>query len=198
LNNLVPLNPNLNLDVGFAELNALKAEFEETTGVNKYSKGAESLSKSRTASEALMLQEAGSRKFTRIAKHLNDSALTRTIELVYLLVRQFGNPAEIGRVVQAPQEAINLSIPLSQLDFKITGLQTSLLKQQNIQNTERFVSAMAATPAAPYLKWDVLTQRYYKLLGFENAEEIMLEESVIEILRQARLMDVFRQSPDAL
>lgn len=200
LENLVPLQPNLHLDVGFVELNNLKAEFEETTGVNKYSKGADTLNKTRTAQEAMMLQQAGSRKFTRIAKHLNDAALTQAIALVYQMVRQFANPEEIARITNVSLEEINLSIPLSSLDFKITGLQTSLLKQQNIENTERFVTGLAATPAAQYIRWDLLAQRYYQLLGFENAQEILQQppehESNAQIQQPLNLNPLNLNSPD--
>lgn len=198
LENLVPLNPNLNLEVGFVELNALKGEFEETTGVTKYSKGAE-VTSTRTASEAMMLQQAGSRKFTRIAKHLNECALTRAVELVYLLVRQFGNPEEIARYVGVALETVDMNVPLSSLDFKITGLQTNLLKQQNIENTERFVTGVATTPATHFIRWDMLTRKYYKLLGFENEDEILLDQNAIEAMQEMRFMEsmgVFEPKPE--
>lgn len=194
LDNLVPLHPNIHLDVGFAELNALKSEFEETTGVTKYSKGSETFGKSRTASEAMMLQQAGSRKFTRIAKHLNDCALTKTVELVYLLVRQFGNPLEIARYTGFPLEQVHLNVPLSSLDFKITGLQTNLLKQQNIENTERFVTGVANTPALQFIRWDILIKQYYKLLGFENVDEVLFDEKTIQALQQMNILEAMGTS----
>lgn len=194
--NLVPLQPNLNLNVGFAELNSLKGEYEETSGVTKYSKGAESTGKTRTAREAILLQQAGNKKFTRIAKHLNDTALTKTVELVYLLVRQFGDPQEISRYTNVPIEQIDINIPLSMLDFKITGLQTSLLKQQNIENTERFVTGVARTPGGQYLRWDVLTRNYYKLLGFEDPQAVMLDPATIQQLQQVQLMQSIGVPPE--
>jgi hypothetical protein len=196
LENLVPLQPNLNLNVGFAEINSLKGEYEETSGVTKYSKGSESTGKTRTAREAILLQQAGNKKFTRIAKHLNDTALTKTVELVYLLVRQFGNPEEISRYTGVPIEQIDINIPLSMLDFKITGLQTSLLKQQNIENTERFVTGVARTPGGQYLRWDVLTKNYYKLLGFENSQEVLLDQATIQQIQQVQLMQSIGVPPE--
>ncbi|MBX2861186.1 MAG: hypothetical protein KTR14_08120 [Vampirovibrio sp.] len=194
--NLQAVNPNVHMNVGFSELSNLKSEFEQLTGVTQFSKGGHSLGSSRTAREAILLNQAGNKMFVSMAKHLNQAVLIQLIQLVYMLVRQFGNPLDISEYTGVPLTQLNLNIPLDKMNIQITGLQTTLLKQTNIENIERFVSGVAKTPGFSYVEWPNLIKKYYRNLGGEDVDDVLLPPQILEVLRNKQLMQILGMKPE--
>lgn len=198
IDNLQPLVTNSNFGIGFDQLNTIKAEYEEITGVTKYSKGAESVTKNRTAREAVLLAQSSDKGFTHIARHLNRTGLKPAVKLTYLLNRQFEDPAKIAEYTGAQPEEIDLGIPLDIMQVRITGLETALQAETAIENIERAITGIERTRGAEITNWQELLTRYFKALNFHDPEKLLLPENIIELIRNSHTAQALGLPPESL
>lgn len=184
MNNLQRIDNAINLNTPLTVKEGLKAEFEETTGVLKYSKGADA-GQAHTATEADLLTQGSSKNFTSIAKALNETYLEPAVELFYTLVRQFGDEEDIAKYTGVDPQMIDRGIPMSDMDIDITGLSTVLDKQQDIQNIERLFTNMAQLPAGAMINQEVLVEDYLRAIGFDDPERYMMPTEIRQAVQQS-------------
>jgi hypothetical protein len=186
VNNLVPLENNANFPVGFQELNTIKGEFEQATSVTQYSKGSESVSKNRTAREAMAIAGANSKQFVHMAKHLNRTGMEKVVKLTYLLLKQFEDPRKILDYVgwqPKPETPMMPQVPMDQMRVHITGLDAAIQQETAAENIQTAMTGIARTPAMNSANWPELTMRLLKSLNIENPEGCLLPKEITDIMQ---------------
>ncbi len=205
--NLMPLNPGLEqIQLAYAEVNELKAEFESVT-VPKVVKGLIEAG-DRTATEISGVQNNASGKLHTMAFHINENWLKPLFERVYAIlyselvrgneelkldvarttqpavdvidVDDMGQPLPQPQVVQKSEQQLISELPqflpLPEIDIQVVGYQNMLRKQETLQNMDIYATKMAESPAGQYLKWDGIAEIGAESLDIDKSRVVLDEE----------------------
>jgi len=170
INNLQPLNPNINqISFGIQELQYLENQFETATGVPKFLKGIMDDQPGKdTATAKRLAAEGADTRFRAIARRVDENILKPFIEMLYVLTRQYAmqDPAVMLDIARRTQQTrVKQQVPVMdpmtgqpQLD-PMTG--QPVMEEQTVELTDDQI--LKQCPVIPPLgKIDV------NVVGFEN------------------------------
>jgi hypothetical protein len=167
--NLKPLHPDSSVALSFEEIAQLKAEFQQITGASKYFTGVADLDIRKTATEVQALQQAGFTRFSEVIQNIEETALKRTILLIYQYNKSFTDKNLTLTVTNEGQEyKINPAILYQdQYNFRITAANSSLSKELRITKLIEFIKLAITLPqVASSINMNLLLEKLYNEFGF--------------------------------
>lgn len=202
--NLAPLAAHLqHLQIAYAEVAELKAEFESVT-VPKAVKGMQE-ARQATATEISQVATSASGKQHVQAFHIEETLLGPLLKGAYAMTYQKMKEdpevlADVARVTQDATEVIDKDVngaeidpqvveipiqnlvdklpsplPLPEVDVKLVGYQNVQRRQQELQSYREVIGELAQTPAAKYIKWDGVGETTFRLHQIDP-DSVMMDE----------------------
>jgi hypothetical protein len=95
-------------------------------------------------------------------------------------------PQEIELTPEQMVAQLPKFLPLPEIDIKVVGYQNSIMKQQQLANIEKVVTALAQSPAAPYLVWHQIAEDSIKLSDLPADKYVMNEEQRKQVDQQSQ------------
>lgn len=203
--NLMPLNPMLeHLQIVFAEVAELKAEFESVT-VPKVVKGLIETKRDTTATEQRLAHNSSSGRMHGQGHWINNGFLKPVLEMFYSLIydRLDELKPEIARLTQPavqtvegpegpqqiqlqPEQMVMMLpqfLPLPDVDIKMVGYENEIKKQETLLALNQFIGQVYETPIANYLKWPNIGKIAIRMMNLSQ-QELMVDDDEQESIDQ--------------
>ena len=185
-------------DIGnaFQQLQWLKQQFELTTSVSDVVRGGAPRSGGVTAKEIEIRAGAAKKLFVETASHINSTSLVPILRLMYGYLQRYAETQEVATVTGEDVNTIgNIFIPFDDYTVNITGVNSYIIKNTQIDNLVNWTKMVLPTPAAKRINWTNYAKITAKLFGADHAEMLLLPEDVMEKLEELEVVPMLQEAP---